>query len=62
MKMVDKKSLKTYTKGVIRIHQSTKIRQHNRQRKKGTKVQTTIYKTLHRKLEIEQQNPTENWG
>jgi hypothetical protein len=30
------------TKGVIRIHISKKIRQHNGQKKKG---QTTIYKT-----------------
>ena len=36
------------TKGVIRICKSN---QHNGQRKK-TKGQTTIYKTLHRKLKI----------
>ena len=38
------------TKGVIRICKS-KDRQHNGQKKKG---QTTIYKTLHKKLKIEQ--------
>jgi hypothetical protein len=32
-------------------------RQHNRQKKKG---KTTIYKTLHRKQTIEQQEPLKN--
>ena len=32
-------------KGVIRIRKSKKDRQHNGQKGKGTKVQTTIYKT-----------------
>ena len=27
-----------------------------------TKAQTKIYKTLHIKLKIEQQEPTKNWG
>ena len=38
-------------KGVIRIRQSKKDRQHNGQAEKG---QITIYKTLNRKLMIEQ--------
>jgi hypothetical protein len=33
------------TKGVSRIHKSKKDRQHNGQKKKSTKGQTTIYKT-----------------
>jgi hypothetical protein len=33
------------TKGVIRTHVSKKNRQHNGQKKKKTKGQTTIYKT-----------------
>ena len=37
------------TKGVIRIRKSKKDRQHNAKRKR-TKGQTTIYKTLRRKL------------
>jgi hypothetical protein len=40
------------TKGVIRIRTSKKDRQYNGQ-KKRTKGQTTIYKTLHRKLKKE---------
>jgi hypothetical protein len=36
------------TKGVIRIRKSKKDKQHN-DKKKRTKGQTTIYKTLHRK-------------
>ena len=39
------------TKGVIRSSKSTKDRQHNGQKK--IKGQTTIYKTLYRKLKIE---------
>ena len=42
------------TKGVIRIRKSKKDRQHKHQKKKG---QTTIYKAIHRKLKIEQQEP-----
>ena len=34
------------TKGVIRIHKS-KNRQHNGQKRKSTKRQTTIYKHIH---------------
>ena len=34
------------TKGVIRICISKKNRQHNGQKKKSTKGQTTIYKTF----------------
>ena len=45
------------TKEITRIRKSTKNRQHND--KKG---QTTIYKTLHIKLNIEQHNPTKNGG
>jgi len=30
-------------------------------KRQKTKGQTTIYKTLHRKLQIEQHEPTENW-
>jgi hypothetical protein len=33
------------TKGIIRIRKSKKNRQHNDQKKKTTKGQTTIYKT-----------------
>ena len=44
------------TKGVIRSRKSKKNRQHNDQ-KKTTKEQTKIYKTLHRKTKIEQQEP-----
>ena len=44
------------TKGVIRIRISKKNRQHNAKRK-STKGQTTIYKTLHRKLKIDQHEP-----
>ena len=43
------------TKGVVIIHKSKKDRQHNGQ-KKSTKGQKAIYKTLHRKLKIEQIN------
>jgi len=43
-----------YTKGVIRICTSKKNRQHNRPKDKRTKGQTTIYKTLYRKLKSEQ--------
>ena len=39
--LLNKKSLKIYAKGVIRIRKSKKNRQHNGQEK----VQTTIYKT-----------------
>ena len=40
-------------KGVIRIRKSKKDRQHNGQKKKRTKGQTTIYKASHIKLKIE---------
>ena len=33
------------TKGVVRIHNSKKDRQHNGGKRKSTKGQTTIYKT-----------------
>ena len=39
--------------GVIRSHKSKRDRQNNSQ-KKGTKGQTMIHKTLHRKQTIEQ--------
>jgi hypothetical protein len=43
-----------------------KDRQYNGQKKKMTKGQTKIYKTLHRKLKIEQHEhhwkPAVNWG
>ena len=42
------------TKGVIRIRKSKKDRQNNDQKETG---QTTIYKTLQRKLKIEQRKP-----
>jgi len=45
------------TKGVIIIRKS-KDRQHKRKRKKG---QTTIHKTLHRKISSNT-NPTKNRG
>jgi hypothetical protein len=44
------------TKGESRIRKSKKDRQHNGQ-KKIDKGQTTIYKTLHRKLKTEQHKP-----
>jgi len=44
------------TKGVLRFRKSEKDRQHNGQKKKS-KWTTTIYKTLHRKLKIEQHEP-----
>jgi len=31
-------------------------------KRQKTKAQTMIYKTLHRKLQIEQCKPTKNWG
>ena len=40
------------TKMVIRTGKSKKVRQHNDQEKKAK--EQTIYKTLHRKLKIEQ--------
>jgi len=54
---VCKKSLKTTKggEGVIRIRKS-KNRHHNG-KKKRTKGQATIYKTLHRKRKIEQREP-----
>ena len=42
------------TKRVVRGRKSKTDRQHNGQKRKGTDGQTTIYKTLHRKLRIEQ--------
>jgi len=42
------------TKGVIRSRKSKKDWQYNDQKKKR---QTIIYKTLHRKLKIEQHEP-----
>jgi len=42
------------TKGVIRSRKSKKNRQYNGQTKNR---QTTIYKTLHRKLKTEQHQP-----
>jgi hypothetical protein len=44
------------TKGVIRIRNS-KDMQHNGQMKKDKRTKKTIYKTLHRKLKIEQNEP-----
>ena len=41
------------TKGVIRSRNSKKDRQYSGQHKKRSKEQTTIYKTLNRKLKIE---------
>jgi hypothetical protein len=48
--------LRTVTKGVNRSLKSKKKRKYNDQRKMR-KGQTMIYKTLHRKLEIEQHEP-----
>jgi hypothetical protein len=46
------------TKGVIRNHKSKKDWQYNgEKKKKGGKVQTTVYKTLHRKLKIQKHEP-----
>jgi hypothetical protein len=42
------------TKRVVRGRKSKKDRQHNVQKRKSTDGQTTIYKTLHRKLRIKQ--------
>ena len=44
---------------VIRIRKSKTNRQHNGKRK-SAKGQTTIYKTLHRKLKIEEHEPTKS--
>jgi len=44
-------------KRVVRGRKSKTGRQHNGQKRKSTKGQTTIYKTLHRKLRIEQHEP-----
>ena len=48
--------VRRYQREVIRSRKSKKDRQHNGQ-KKTTKEQTKIYKTLHRKIKIEQQEP-----
>ena len=42
------------TKGVIRSHQSKKDIRYNGQKKRTKKGHTMIYKTLYRKLRIEQ--------
>jgi hypothetical protein len=42
------------TKRIVRDRKSKTDRQHNGQKRKSTNGQTTIYKTLHRKLRIEQ--------
>ena len=49
------------TKGLIRSCNSKKNRQYNVQ-KKRTKVQIIIFKILHRKLLIEQDEPNKNLG
>jgi cyanate lyase len=43
---------KDLTKGIIRSHKSKDI-QYNDQKEKRGKVQTMMYKALHRKLKIE---------
>ena len=48
------------TKEVIRIRISKKY--NTMTKRKRTKGQTTIYKTLHRKLKMEQHEPTKNRG
>jgi hypothetical protein len=45
------------TKEVISIRKSKKDRQHNDQKTKRRKLQTTIYKTLHKQQTIEQHEP-----
>ena len=50
------------TKGVIRNHKSRTDRHDNDQKKKKSKWQTTIYKALHRKLMIEQDEPNSKPG
>ena len=45
------------TKGVIRSRQLTKDRDYAMTKRKQTNGQTTIYETLHRKLNIEQHEP-----
>ena len=44
-------------KGAIRIRKLKKNRKNNVQKKQRTKEQTTIYKALHIKLKIDQQEP-----
>ena len=51
-----KKGLKIPNKSVIRSRKLKMNTQHNGQKKKN-KGQTTIYKTLHRKLNIDQHEP-----
>jgi hypothetical protein len=48
------------TKGVIRIRILKKY--NTMTKRKRTKRQATIYKTLHRKLKMEQHEPTKNRG
>ena len=50
------------TKKEIRSRKSKKDRQYNEQTKERAKGQTTIYKTVHRKLNIEQCEPHYNPG
>jgi hypothetical protein len=58
-KRTDKTMAKRRTDNTMAKRQ--KDRQHNGHEKKD-KGQTTIYKTLHIKLKIEQHDPTKNWG
>ena len=48
------------TKGVIRIRLLNKY--NTMAKRKRTKGQATIYKALHRKLKMEQHEPTKNQG
>ena len=45
------------TKGVIRIRNSKKNRQHNGQKKNGTNGQTRIHKNIHIEVKIEKHEP-----
>jgi len=49
-------------KGAIKSRKSKKHRKRNHQKKRKKKEQTTIYKTLHRKLIIEQHQSTSKTG
>ena len=54
--LFDKEDLED-TKRVIRIHKWKNNRQHNGLTKKVKRTKKNIYKTLHRKPEIEQHEP-----
>ena len=51
------KESKKIPKGATRSRKSKNVRQYNSQRLKRLKRQPMIYKTLHRKLQIDQHEP-----